>query len=55
VFTGLVADKGVVARWRRRAGGRDAARRRAEPGDSIAVNGVCLTAVERDNGSFAPT
>ena len=24
-----------------------------EPGDSIAVNGVCLTAIERDNGSFA--
>jgi riboflavin synthase len=54
VFTGLVAGKGVV---------RGLAHGRVEvdtplaaelgAGDSIAVNGVCLTAVERDNGSFA--
>jgi riboflavin synthase len=54
VFTGLVAAKGVV---------RGLAHGRVEvetelaaelaPGDSIAVNGVCLTAVERHNGSFA--
>jgi riboflavin synthase len=54
VFTGLVAAKGVV---------RGLAHGRVEvetplaaelgPGDSIAVNGVCLTTVERNNGSFA--
>jgi riboflavin synthase len=54
VFTGLVAGKGVV---RALSGGRlevetELAAELA-PGDSIAVNGVCLTAVERSNGSFA--
>jgi riboflavin synthase len=54
VFTGLVAGKGVV---------RGLAHGSVEvetplaaelgPGDSIAVNGVCLTATVRDNGSFA--
>jgi riboflavin synthase len=54
VFTGLVAAKGVV---------RGLAHGRVEvettlagelaPGDSIAVNGVCLTATEREDGSFA--
>jgi riboflavin synthase len=53
VFTGLVAGKGVV---RALNGGRlevetDLAAE-LSPGDSIAVNGVCLTAVERSNGSF---
>jgi riboflavin synthase len=54
VFTGLVADKGVV---RGLAHGRveveTALAGELQPGDSIAVNGVCLTATERDNGSFA--
>jgi riboflavin synthase len=54
VFTGLVAGKGIV---------RDLAHGRVEvetplaaelePGDSIAVNGVCVTATERAGGSFA--
>ena len=54
MFTGLVAGRGVV---------RGLAHGRVEvetplagelaPGDSIAVNGVCLSATERDNGSFA--
>ena len=54
MFTGLVAGKGVV---------RGLAHGHVEietplaaelaPGDSIAVNGVCLTTTERDNGSFA--
>ena len=54
MFTGLVAGKGIV---------RGLAHGHVEietplaaelaPGDSIAVNGVCLTATERDNGSFA--
>ena len=54
MFTGLVADKGVV---RGLAHGRveveTALAGELRPGDSIAVNGVCLTATERDNGSFA--
>jgi riboflavin synthase len=54
VFTGLVAAKGVV---RGLAHGRveveTALAGELSPGDSIAVNGVCLTATERDNGSFA--
>jgi riboflavin synthase len=54
LFTGLVAGKGVV---RALSGGRLEVKTElaAElaPGDSIAVNGVCLTAVERSNGSFA--
>ena len=54
MFTGLVAGKGVVRAVR---GGRlevetELAAELA-PGDSIAVNGVCLTAVEGSNGSFA--
>jgi len=54
VFTGLVAGKGVV---RALSAGRleveTALAAELAPGDSIAVNGVCLTAVERSNGSFA--
>jgi riboflavin synthase len=54
VFTGLVAGKGTV---RALAGGRIRVEtplaEELKPGDSIAVNGVCLTAVERTNGSFA--
>ena len=54
MFTGLVAGKGVV---RALSGGRleveTGLAAELEPGDSIAVNGVCLTAVERNNGSFA--
>jgi riboflavin synthase len=54
VFTGLVAGKGVV---RALSGGRleveTVLAAELAPGDSIAVNGVCLTAVERSNGSFA--
>jgi riboflavin synthase len=53
VFTGLVAGRGVV---RALSGGRleieTALAAELAPGDSIAVNGVCLTAVERSNGSF---
>ena len=54
MFTGLVAAKGVV---RALDGGRIEVETELAgelaPGDSIAVNGVCLTAVERKNGSFA--
>jgi len=58
VFTGLVADLGHVAGIERSG---DGARVRIETaladqlqaGDSVAVNGVCLTAAEVDGGSFS--
>jgi riboflavin synthase len=58
VFTGLVADVGTVASMQR---GEDGARLEIEtrlagevaPGDSVAVNGVCLTATEADGGRFS--
>jgi riboflavin synthase len=58
VFTGLIQDLG---RLEAREGGEDGARIRVStglagelrPGDSVAVNGVCLTAVEVDDGGFA--
>jgi riboflavin synthase len=58
VFTGLVTTTGTVRAFERHGdGGR--LRVRTElggelaPGDSIAVNGVCLTAVEPDGDGFA--
>jgi riboflavin synthase len=58
VFTGLIQDLG---RLEAREGGEDGARIRVStglagelrPGDSVAVNGVCLTAVEVDDHGFA--
>src|SRR5438270_2939782 len=58
MFTGLIAELGRVSAIERSAGG---ARVRIEAGaaselregDSVAVNGVCLTATEVDGGSFA--
>jgi riboflavin synthase len=57
MFTGLVADLGTVARLDL---GVDGARVRIEtelaaelgPGDSVAVNGVCLTALGPADGAF---
>ena len=57
MFTGLIADLGRVTQLERSAEG---ARVRIETelagdlhtGDSIAVNGVCLTAADVDGGSF---
>jgi riboflavin synthase len=58
MFTGLVADIGTVEAVD--AGGEGARLRIATalgaeigPGDSIAVNGVCLTATEADERGFA--
>jgi riboflavin synthase len=55
VFTGLVKDTGRVRRAERDGEGvrltLDTALQ-LEPGDSIAVNGVCLTAVQAGDGSF---
>jgi riboflavin synthase len=58
VFTGLIEDVGTVAELE---AGEDGARLRIatrlagelEPGDSVAVNGVCLTAVGADRAGFA--
>jgi riboflavin synthase len=58
MFTGLVADLGTIAALDR---GDDGLRLRVattlagelSPGDSVAVNGVCLTAVEIDGAAFS--
>jgi riboflavin synthase len=58
VFTGLVAEKGTVAAIER---GADGARLRIETplaaelseGDSVAVDGACLTATEASGSGFA--
>jgi riboflavin synthase len=58
MFTGLIADRGRVTGSE---DSRDGVRLTIEsaltsellPGDSIAVNGVCLTATEVQNGTFA--
>jgi len=57
VFTGLIEDVGMVTELE---AGADGARLRIatrlggelEPGDSVAVNGACLTAVEADRAGF---
>ena len=59
MFTGLVEEVGTVERVEPRDGGRwlwIAARRvleDARPGESLAVNGCCLTAVEVQPSGFA--
>jgi riboflavin synthase len=58
MFTGLVAGTGAVESLER---GDDGVRLRVRtelagelgPGDSVAVNGVCLTAVEADDAEFS--
>jgi len=59
VFTGLVEERGRVARVEPRPGGRRLwieARRVVEDtrvGDSLAISGCCLTAIEVGDGGFA--
>jgi riboflavin synthase len=58
VFTGLIADLGSVTAVRRNGAGAQlqiSTRLAGElqPGDSVAVNGVCLTATDVSDGSFA--
>jgi riboflavin synthase len=58
VFTGLIQDLGQIVNFERSAdGGRMSVRSplaaQLKPGDSIAVNGVCLTAIEVEQASFA--
>jgi len=58
MFTGLIGDLGVVGAVERDGdGARLRVRTRLadelKPGDSIAVNGICLTATEVSQGTFA--
>lgn len=58
MFTGLVQGLGTVAAVQPTADGvrltvATELGRELSPGDSVAVNGVCLTAVEPSNGTFA--
>jgi riboflavin synthase len=59
MFTGLIEETGVIARVEERPEGRRLWVRAvrviedARPGDSIAVNGCCLTVVELEPGVFA--
>jgi len=57
VFTGLVQDKARVAAIERNGDGvRLTVETTVEPiarGDSVSINGVCLTAVETDSGRFS--
>jgi riboflavin synthase len=57
MFTGLIADVGTVVSAERGEGGarlriETAIASELEEGDSIAVNGVCLTATAVDGGAF---
>jgi riboflavin synthase len=57
MFTGLVSDLGTVAALERTADGlrvtvAGALARELQPGDSVAVNGVCLTATRADAEAF---
>ncbi|HWR98457.1 MAG TPA: riboflavin synthase, partial [Candidatus Methanoperedens sp.] len=58
MFTGLIQEIGAVLGTERRGGylrlrvGYDAKRGALRPGDSMAVNGVCLTAAALAAGSF---
>jgi riboflavin synthase len=58
IFTGLVTGTGIVESLRRDGDGarlrvRAELARELSAGDSIAVNGVCLTALDPDGGGFA--
>ena len=58
MFTGLIADLGSITALRRNGAGaqlRISTRLAADlqPGDSVAVNGVCLTATDVGDGGFA--
>lgn len=59
MFTGIIEELGEIAGWEKHAGGakiKIAARivtKDSSEGDSIAVNGVCLTAIDIGANSFA--
>lgn len=55
LFTGLIIEMGEIISVKRRSGGAimslkaNVTAKNAEIGDSIAVNGICLTVVNKDN------
>ncbi len=59
MFTGIIEEMGTVASLRREAGAARLALSAAKvlegtvPGDSICVNGVCLTVVEMNKAAFS--
>jgi riboflavin synthase len=59
MFTGIVEEMGTVTTFRRHAGGARLAVAAATvlvgtvPGDSVNVNGVCLTVVEKEPSEFS--
>ena len=57
MFTGLIADLGEIVELERTVGGvrltiTSSLAGELRQGDSVAVNGVCLTAIEVGNGGF---
>jgi riboflavin synthase len=57
MFTGIITDRGTVSAIRQNKGGARLrisrrGRKTLRRGDSIAVDGVCLTVVSNRNGSF---
>ncbi len=59
MFTGIIEELGKISAWGKYAGGAkmkisaQTATKDSNEGDSIAVNGVCLTAIEITSNSFA--
>ena len=59
MFTGIIEELGKISAWDKHAGGAkmkisaQTATKDSNEGDSIAVNGVCLTAIEITSNSFA--
>ena len=59
MFTGIIEELGRISGWEKHAGGAkmkvsaQIATKDSNEGDSIAVNGVCLTAIEITSNSFA--
>lgn len=59
MFTGLILEMGELTSLKRRSGGAvltlkaDRIATAAAPGDSIAINGVCLTVVAKNNKELA--
>lgn len=59
MFTGIIEELGRISGWEKHVGGAkmkvsaQIATKDSNEGDSIAVNGVCLTAIEITSNSFA--
>ncbi|MEK6652328.1 MAG: riboflavin synthase [Nitrospirota bacterium] len=59
MFTGLILETGEITSVKRRSGGAvlslraDESAATAKPGDSISVNGVCLTVVSKNNNMLS--